>query len=71
MPLLTYDLVLGWPWVGDFVGFIVIFVLFSNPSEFDNLANTLRTYSLVRLGWCRVGLGWFVLVEGRNIVSKV
>ena len=29
MPLLTYFFLgLGWPWVGDFVGFIIIFICF-------------------------------------------
>ena len=31
---------LGWPWVGEFAGFIIIF-MFSNPTEFGTyIANT-------------------------------
>ena len=33
----TFNLVflgLGWPWVGEFVGFVRIFTCFSNPTEF-------------------------------------
>ena len=39
MPLLTcFFLGLGWPWVGEFVGFIIIFTsfMFSNPTELGN-----------------------------------
>ena len=33
----TFNLIflgLGWPWVGKFVGFIIILYMFSNPTEF-------------------------------------
>ena len=33
---------LGWPWVGEFVGFIIIFYLFSNPTEFRTSENTIK-----------------------------
>ena len=35
-PNATFSLIflgLGWPWVGDFVGFITILNVFSNPTE--------------------------------------
>ena len=38
-PIATFDLIFlgfGWPWVGEFVGFIIMFTwyMFSNPTEF-------------------------------------
>ena len=35
MPLLTYFFLgwSGWPWVGEFDGFMIIFVCFPNPTE--------------------------------------
>ena len=45
-PNATFNLIflwLGWPWVGEFVGFIIIFACFSNSTEFGTryIANTL------------------------------
>ena len=36
-PIATSNLIflgLGWPWVGKFVGLIIILYMFSNPTEF-------------------------------------
>ena len=38
-PNATFNLIslgLGWPSVGEFVGFIMIFILFSNRTQFGN-----------------------------------
>ena len=33
---------LGWPWVWEFVGFMIKIYMFSNPTEFGISQNTLR-----------------------------
>ena len=40
---------LGWPWVGEFVGFITIFYMLSDPTEFSTIANTLLPVRMVRI----------------------
>ena len=45
MPLLTYFfLALGWPWVGEFDGFITIFTCFPTQQNLVYIANTLLMY---------------------------
>ena len=47
-PLTSFCLGLGWPWVGEFVGFIIISTLeykFPNPTEIGKLQNTPPVWS--------------------------
>ena len=55
-PNVTFDLFflgLGWPWVGEFVGFVIMFTCF--PTQ-QNLVN--RKHRII-MSKCVIAVGWF------------
>ena len=63
MPLLTYFFLgLGWPWLGEFVGFIVILICFPSRHSLVNRKHRIQWMTHVVLGSSSAAMG-----DSRNV----